>query len=84
MLFGFIGRVSPAPALRSALDASAARTRGVADRGVVLGRPVLQAEGAQPRPYRRMPRRRSSAAMPRAARMPGAIAGAAKAQAEAA
>jgi flagellar basal body rod protein FlgB len=32
MLFGFIGRVSPAPSLRSALDASAARTRGIADR----------------------------------------------------
>jgi flagellar basal body rod protein FlgB len=32
MLFGFIGRVSPAPALRDALDASAARSRGIADR----------------------------------------------------
>ena len=32
MLLGFIGRVSPAPALRAALDASALRTRGIADR----------------------------------------------------
>jgi flagellar basal body rod protein FlgB len=32
MLFGFIGRVSPAPSLRHALDASAARTRAIADR----------------------------------------------------
>jgi flagellar basal body rod protein FlgB len=32
MPFGFIGRVSPAPALRAALDASAARARGIADR----------------------------------------------------
>ena len=32
MPFGFIGRVSPAPSLRAALDASAARSRGIADR----------------------------------------------------
>jgi flagellar basal body rod protein FlgB len=32
MLFGFINRVTGAAALRQGLDASAARTRGIADR----------------------------------------------------
>jgi hypothetical protein len=32
MLFGFINRVTGAAALRDGLDASAARTRGIADR----------------------------------------------------
>ena len=61
MLFGFIGRVSPAPSLRAALDASAARTRGIADRvtkatldnadGFALAATTAEsAAGAQPGP----------------------------------
>lgn len=61
MPFGFISRVSPAPSLRAALDASAARTRGIADRvtkaslqnadGYALAATTAEsAAGAQPGP----------------------------------
>jgi flagellar basal body rod protein FlgB len=39
MLFGFVNRTTPAASLRSALDASAARTRAIGDR---VARATLQ------------------------------------------
>lgn len=54
MLFGFFGRVTAAPQLREALDASAARTRGIAQRvsaasvGGASGFSLPQGEGGSP------------------------------------